>query len=163
MNAACAVGFLVTGRPARCIISAKSPFPSCSPSISRLGPPGPPAGGWRSRGKGEIFLIPLTTLTLLHPARSRPASHLWGFSHIGICRRIFCSALVLLPDRNVYSRSSSFVSLWRAKKRTRNGNASRGSVPRIFFQRRMSIQKLTNFEIFSLSFSFSQVIKSAIN
>lgn len=119
MNTACAVGFLVTGRPARCIISAESPFPSCSPSISRLGPPGPSdAGGWRSRGgKGEISLIPLTTLTLLHPARSRPASHLWGFSHIGICRRIFCSPLVLLPDRNVYSRSSSFVSLWRAKKK----------------------------------------------
>lgn len=101
MNAAGAVGFsVIVGPvcwPARYIISVETLLFHLArrQSLASVRLVELPGGRRRTIGrqKERSSLIPLATPTLLYPARSRPASHLRGFSHIGICRRIFCSPL----------------------------------------------------------------------
>lgn len=109
-----AVGFsVIAGLLVGAMHRLDSTFPSRSPSVSRLGPPRRVEEDERSgRQKERSPLIPLATPTLLHPAHSRPASHLRGFSHTGICRGIFC-----IPFSFFYPIVCSFVVHFVARER----------------------------------------------
>lgn len=96
-----------TDRPTRCIISVDSPFPSCSPSISRLGPPENRLNAEREkenekeqereRERRRSSLIP-SSRPQPSCAYSRPASHLRGL----VTLEFVGEYSVLLLDRNLY-------------------------------------------------------------